>query len=289
MNYDTAHRCHRRGPRAGARVHRGAAGIQPSLAIRSSLHTLMSDDLAGQTPRPPRPPAGNPATPPVGPNSPKRGGEHGLRGGAGEPATSPGTTRPPDATRYLDTTRGVLSYQQLAPFMAERVGDLEARIVTGEFSGRRLDDKLVRDFHRSICGDLVPDWAGAWQSIAVVVGEHHPPLPHEVPLMMRNYGANLGARWEDACSRDNERLLEMLAFAEGRLLSIHPFRDFNGRVTRVSLREILRRLGVPGISLAPTEPAARLLYLESLAAADQQDYHPLVNLWKDRIEASRLS
>ncbi|MGH8524836.1 MAG: hypothetical protein ACREXY_11645, partial [Gammaproteobacteria bacterium] len=36
--------------------------------------------------------------------------------------------------------------------------------------------------------------------------------------------------------------LEALAFAEGRLLSIHPFLDFNGRATRVWLREVIRRL-----------------------------------------------
>jgi CRISPR-associated endonuclease/helicase Cas3 len=134
----------------------------------------------------------------------------------------------------------------------------------------------------------VPDWAGTWRNIAVVVGGHQPPLPHEVPLLMRNYGDDLAARWEDARSSDNERLLEMLAFAEGRLLSIHPFRDFNGRVTRVFLREILRRLGVSGISLAPAEPAKRRLYLEALAAADRQDYRPLVNIWKNRVESAQL-
>jgi CRISPR-associated endonuclease/helicase Cas3 len=131
--------------------------------------------------------------------------------------------------------------------------------------------------------------AGAWRNVAVVVGGHHPPLPHEVPLMMRNYGADLVVQWEDACSCDNEHLLEMLAFAEGRLLSIHPFRDFNGRVTRVFLREILRRLGVSGISLVSTESAARQIYLESLAAADQQNYRPLANIWKVRIESAQLS
>lgn len=51
----------------------------------------------------------------------------------------------------------------------------------------------------------------------------------------------------------DDLLLETLAFAEGRLLSIHPFTDFNGRVTRVWLREILRRPTLPPVQLAPAE------------------------------------
>jgi fido (protein-threonine AMPylation protein) len=101
---------------------------------------------------------------------------------------------------------------------------------------------------------------------------------------MRIYGDDLDVRWHDAGSRDDERLLEMLAFAEGRLLFIHPFRDFNGRVTRVFLRELLCRLRLPGISLAPVESAPREVYLAALRASDHLQYRPLVDVWKQRIE-----
>ena len=59
------------------------------------------------------------------------------------------------------------------------------------------------------------------------------------------------ARWEDAAATPGPRTLEFLAFAEGRFLTIHPFRDFNGRTIRLVLRELLRRLDFLRIHLEP--------------------------------------
>ena len=59
---------------------------------------------------------------------------------------------------------------------------------------------------------------------------------------MRDYALDLQARWPAAASGKSDLLLELLAFAEGRFLTVHPFRDFNGRTIRVFLLELLRRL-----------------------------------------------
>src|SRR5712692_668 len=83
-----------------------------------------------------------------------------------------------------------------------------------------------------------------------------------------------------AAGETDSFLLEALAFSEGRLLSVHPFADFNGRVTRVWLREILRRLDLPPVQLAPNEEPARGEYLAALRAADRNDWQPLTEVWK---------
>jgi len=147
---------------------------------------------------------------------------------------APETTPPGGATRYIQTTRGLLSYSQLAPLLAERVLRVEREIVARAFAERSLSPELILDFHNQIAGDLCPEWAGRWRDAEVRVGEHHPPSPYRVPMLMRDYGEDLRVRLENASGRMDEVLLETLAFTEGRLLSIHPFNDFNGRVTRYS-------------------------------------------------------
>src|SRR5207247_6126069 len=90
---------------------------------------------------------------------------------------APETSPPGGATRYIQTTRGLLSYSQLAPLLAERVLRVEHEIATGAFSERKLDPDLILQFHHAIAGDLCPDWAGRWRDAEVRVGEHHPPPP----------------------------------------------------------------------------------------------------------------
>ena len=222
------------------------------------------------------------------PDSAERGREHGLRGGAGGTGGDGGGTRAPrHATRYVKTPLGILSYSELAPHLARHVLALERRVEDGEFAKAGLDEALLAQFHRLICGDLVPQLAG-WRRTNVTVGDHTPPDFFRVPALAREYGLDLQARLSAAGKSGGEILLEALAFAEGRLLVIHPFADFNGRVTRVWLREILRRLDLPPVQLAPADESARAEYLAALRAADRNDWGPLVEIWRSRFESGEM-
>jgi CRISPR-associated endonuclease/helicase Cas3 len=192
------------------------------------------------------------------------------------------STQPPHATRFVETTRGILSYAQLAPLLAERVLRVLQDIEDGVLAARPLDESLLLDLHRNICGDLTPDWAGRFRTTEVKVGQHTPPLSHQVPLLVRDYFADLNVR----LAGKEMLLLETLAFAEGRLLFIHPFSDFNGRATRLLLAEILRRQELPPVELAPTNDTARRNYISALEAADRLDWTPLTKLWQERLETT---
>jgi CRISPR-associated endonuclease/helicase Cas3 len=194
------------------------------------------------------------------------------------------TTPPGGATRFIQTTRGLLSYSQLAPLLAERVLSVEAAIASGSYAAQELGGTLILRFHAEIAGDLVPEWVGRWRDAEVRVGEHHPPPPYRVPLLMRDYTEDLRTRLENASGKMDDLVLELLAFAEGRLLSIHPFNDFNGRVARLFLRELLRRLDLPPVDLVPADDAGRPNYFAALRAGDGNDWRPLMKIWEQRFE-----
>jgi CRISPR-associated endonuclease/helicase Cas3 len=177
-----------------------------------------------------------------------------------------------------------LSYAQLAPLLAERVLRVLQDIEDGVFAARPLEESLLLDIHRHTCGDLTPDWAGRFRSTEVKVGQHSPPPSHQVPLLVRDYFADLNVRLAELSAGRETLLLETLAFAEGRLLFIHPFADFNGRATRLLLAEILRRQELPPVELAPENDVARQNYIHALEAADKLDWLPLTKLWQERLE-----
>lgn len=220
---------------------------------------------------------------PVGGDSAGCRPEHGLRTGTGGSGEAPEAAGPDRTTRYLDTAKGILSYSELAPLLAEQVVRLETRIYAGCFADRVLDETLAADFHRGVCEELVPEWAGRWRNVEVRVGNLLPPAPPQVPIRMRDYGRDLVARWQDASAATGDLTLEFLAFAEGRFLSIHPFRDFNGRTIRLFLLEILRRMDLPRVVLAPDNDKERGEYFLALEAADRTDWRPLMGIWAERL------
>ncbi|MCC7375937.1 MAG: Fic family protein [Verrucomicrobiales bacterium] len=199
-----------------------------------------------------------------------------------------GTTPPHGATRFVETTRGILSYSQLAPSLAERALVVERAIASGEFASQPISADLICSLHQQLCGDLIPEWSGRWRAGDVRVGDHTPPPAFRVAELMADYSADLTARLSDARSvRTPHLLIEHLAFAEGRLLSIHPFQDFNGRVTRLWLRELIQRLELPAVPLVPPSPEDTFEYLTALRSADALNWHPLTQIWTKRFQTVR--
>jgi len=105
---------------------------------------------------------------------------------------------------------------------------------------------------------------------------------------MRDYGRDLMARWDEASRTTGQLTLELLAFAEGRFLTIHPFRDFNGRTIRLFLLELLRRLDLPRVVLAPSGDADRQVYFAALEAADRSQWTPLMDFWTGRLAQAEV-
>jgi fido (protein-threonine AMPylation protein) len=185
-------------------------------------------------------------------------------------------------TRTFATTRGQLTYQQLADAVAPNLLALLTDVADGKFASRAFDEDLLLGFHQRIVGDLLADMAGHWRREMVQIGHHVPPEPHLVPLRMRDYCQNLQARLAHADSLALE--IELLAYAEGEFLTIHPFLDFNGRAVRVLLAELLHRLGLPFVEVAFERGTPSFkAYQGALAAYDNGRPQPLIDLWERRL------
>lgn len=216
--------------------------------------------------------------------------EHGVRardGGSGlAQGPARGATQPADATRHFDTAEGRLNYSELARRLAGPLLRIDDRIRRGEFAERPMDADLLLAIHAALCADLFPQQAGRYRTTAVQVGVHEPPPPHQVAARMLEYTRNLDARLQHLSAEPDDRWLETLAYAEGELLSIHPFPDLNGRVSRLWLSELLRRMGLPPVDIVPSDAGFRQRYLNALASADRRDWLPLQALWQERLESA---
>ena len=235
-----------------------------------------------------QPAGGGTPSPSSGGDSPSCSQFHGHGGRTGGRGLDSGTTRPPhSATRYVETSIGILSYRELAPLLAERVANTDLAISNQMFAGMPIHDLLL-ELHRRICGDLTPDMAGRWRLRDVRVGGHQAPPHWQVSMLMHDYAADLEARMSDLDVIPGEQLIADLAFAEGRLLYIHPFEDFNGRVSRLFLTELLYRLNLSVIDPAASSAEEAARYFAALQAYDRHDPRPLSAIWQNRFSQGLL-
>lgn len=186
-------------------------------------------------------------------------------------------------TRRFATTQGELTYAQLADAIAPYLAALLDRIADGEYADQPFTDELVKNFHRAIIGELLPGIAGEWRREPVQIGHHVPADWFQVPLLMRDYADSVRARLASADTLGLQ--LELLAYAEGEFLHIHPFADFNGRTVRALLSELQVRLDFPPVEVATERETPRFgEYTTALAHYDNGRIEPLIEFWEQRLD-----
>lgn len=212
---------------------------------------------------------------------------HGVRRRAGKPQDAERVSEESEeyssTTRYIESSLGIKSYTELAPYLAKGVERVMASLLNYNPAEIKTTSEFICKLHKNAFGELFPDWAGRYRDRDVTVGKHTPPPSFEVPVLMRQYCEDVESRLSFIGSNPSvtDILFETLAFAEGRLLSIHPFLDFNGRIARMLLFALLYRLNLPPVSLVPEEED-KAEYLKALSEADRFNWHPLIGIWENR-------
>jgi Fic family protein len=108
---------------------------------------------------------------------------------------------------------------------------------------KHLSLQLVQDWHHKLLKDSKSDIAGKIRKRQVVItgSRYVPPSPVEVFPMLRDL-----FRWYDRNKNGNNmHTVEFAALVHLKFVSIHPFHDGNGRISRLMMNYVLNRRGYP--------------------------------------------
>lgn len=123
--------------------------------------------------------------------------------------------------------------------------------------------------------------SGKLRSIQVDIGPpggpfHIPPAPEEVPGLTREFTSWWSKQHHTLVDTDQSTKIKGLAQFHHRFLSIHPFQDGNGRLSRILLDQASKELLGQKISLEIVSDLSK--YFEALRSADNGDLSPLTSL-----------
>ncbi len=149
-------------------------------------------------------------------------------------------------------------------------------------SETRIGEREIKDINAIILRAIMPDEAGAYRRIDVKAAGSDYVYPQHLLL------GNLMQEFVSWLSSEKGESLHPVVFATEahyRFVSIHPFRDGNGRTARLLMNLFLIRKGYP---IAVITNQRRNDYIDSLADAQERDDRPTA-LLKIVAEACRES
>lgn len=145
-----------------------------------------------------------------------------------------------------------------------------------------LSIELIEKIHKISFSDILQNYAGVFRTIQVEYSGKEAPLFSKIHEMMQNFVNDVehGVRQLPSKESDDyiKTIVELLALFQHRFVVIHPFLDYNGRMSRMFTNYLLMREQLPAIEMPVTTRSLRNKYILSLQKADAGDYLALQNI-----------
>jgi len=131
-----------------------------------------------------------------------------------------------------------------------------------------INEAFVRRIHKILMWGVL-DSPGSYRRIQVLIekARHEPPPAFEVPELMIDL-----IRWYNL-NKEKMHPFELAVLLHTKFVSIHPFVDGNGRVSRALMNFILEKHGYPTLYFGLEE---RNAYLDAVAEGNEEDYQPII-------------
>jgi|SRR3989344_376040 len=150
----------------------------------------------------------------------------------------------------------------------EAKNHMEAIKFLGSYKGD-LTELFILKLHSIILKDISEKFAGRYRENPVRIFKSNVTFPdyEKVPQLVRNL-----LYWYKL-NKSKLHPFELAVVFSMKLVSIHPFVDGNGRISRLIMNFLLKKKGYPWINIYMKQ---RLEYLKAVRKANNEQYKPII-------------
>ena len=126
--------------------------------------------------------------------------------------------------------------------------------------------KYICDIHRTALKELY-SFAGRFRSVNISKGGFVFPAGRFIPDSMRIFEEEILSQLPDHYT-SQQALIKDIAKVHGELLFIHPFREGNGRISRILANLMARKQGYPGLNFKRIDFNEYIIAVQQVARKD---------------------
>jgi len=160
-------------------------------------------------------------------------------------------------------------------------------VVLGDVTHEQLlmaDD--LSEWHRRWLGNVY-DWAGRYRSVNMGKAEFHFAAAHLIPNLMKAFENKFLSVYMPCIKMDDEALIDALAKVHIEFILIHPFRDGNGRLSRLLANIMALQAGQPMLDFSVMDNK-KDQYLSAIQAG-LDDYEPMKAIFRQVLHETQLN
>ncbi|KIQ97324.1 Fic family protein [Lysobacter sp. A03] len=187
-----------------------------------------------------------------------------------------GESQPGSNGQVLANQLGITDADEIAEAEVLLLRKLYEAVLLSELPDRALIVQDLIDWHRRWLGNLY-DWAGQMRSVNVSKGGFMFAAAGLIPSLLSDFERDCLARYTPCHDLDLNGLIEAIAVTHVELILIHPFREGNGRLSRLLADAMAVQAGREPLDYSAWD-ADKAVYFSAIQAGQGNDYEPMKSL-----------
>jgi len=194
-------------------------------------------------------------------------------------------------TQFQSGSNGLVMLNHLALTSSEELDDVEAILLTKLYEKVFTSEDAVlntfsfhhiSDWHRQWLGNVY-EWAGKIRSVDMSKGGFRFTPPQQIERNLAIFEREYLSRVHLIPSMEKEDLVSYLARSHIEFILVHPFREGNGRISRLLLDFMSNKAGV-GLLDYSLWDEHKTFYIRSIQAGLSEDYQHMERLVRDVLD-----
>ncbi|WP_347253689.1 Fic/DOC family protein [Leminorella grimontii] len=142
-----------------------------------------------------------------------------------------------------------------------------------QFPLGQITVSMLKKWHHRWLGNIY-EWAGRERTVNISKGGFMFAPSAQLPKLLDKFDTNYLARYTPCDEMDEEQLIEAISVIHVELILIHPFREGNGRLSRLLADVMAVQGGFKPLNYRSWEQN-RAQYISAIHAGISMDYEPM--------------
>jgi len=185
----------------------------------------------------------------------------------------------------LKNLLGITLSAEMDAAEANALIDAVDRLVRSYDEEHRFTANDICELHRVWLGGIYA-WAGEYRQVNVSKGDFMFAAAGRIPALMAEFERDALARCTPCKFETTEEIVGALAETHVELVLIHPFREGNGRISRVLSTLMALQAGLPLLDFGTIAGEKKENYFAAVRAGLDRNYRPMEKIFSGVIERS---
>ena len=152
-------------------------------------------------------------------------------------------------------------------------------------ANHRFTAQDIDELHRQWLGTIYP-WAGQHRQVNISKGGFNFAMAAQVTRLMAEFERDVLAKYTPCNFNSRTEVIEALAVTHCELVLIHPFREGNGRTSRLLATLMALQAGLPLLDFSGITGKEKQAYFQAVQLSMGRDYEPMKNIFRKVIARS---